>query len=199
MTEPDTDRTAAVEVETRHRLLVARLRSRDERALAELYDELSARIYSLALRIVGRPQVAEEVVEDTFFQVWREAARFDASRGRVIAWVLTIGRSRALDALRRADPALAVEDPDDFRAGEVSGHLDPAVLLEQFEHGSRVRQAMERLPVRERQVVAAAFFRGMTHQEIADAWSMPLGSVKTLLHRAFEMLREQLRGEMEWN
>jgi RNA polymerase sigma factor (sigma-70 family) len=167
-----------------------------------LYDTLASRVYGLAMRIVHQPELAEEVVDDTFFQIWREAKRFDSSRGRVISWVLTICRSRALDALRRADPATLMEQPEVLQAEQESAFIDPASILEQFEQGSAVRDALAALPARERQVVALAFFRGMTHQEIADSWSMPLGSVKTLLRRAFGQLREQLTapasGRMEF-
>jgi RNA polymerase sigma factor (sigma-70 family) len=185
-----------------HRLLVSRMCRCEEPALAELYDTLASRVYGLAMRIVHQPALAEEVVEDTFFQIWREANRFDSSRGKVIAWVLTICRSRALDALRRIDLTVLMEQPEELRAEVESAFIDPASILEQFETGSAVRDALAALPARERQVVALAFFRGMTHQEIADSWSMPLGSVKTLLRRAFGQLREQLAatasGRMEF-
>ncbi len=186
LTSADTDRDRALAA------LVARIAGRDERALEALYEQLLGRAYGLALRIVGNAALAEEVVEDTFFQIWREAARYDIGRGRVITWVLTICRSRALDALRRADEAEPIDDVDSLRADQESAFADPAVVLQQFETGSEVQRALAQLPARERQAVALAFFRGMTHQEIADAWAMPLGSVKTLMHRAFGQLRECL-------
>ena len=173
--------------------LVARMAKKEEAALAELFDMTAKRLHSFSLRIVRDEGLAEEVTEDTLFQAWREATRFDAARGKVITWLLTICRSRALDALRRADIADCVEDPDEFRSHEASLMAEPEQLIAQFETGSAVHAALLLLPPKERQCVSLAFFKGLTHQEIADHWEMPLGSVKTLMHRAFAQLRVQLQ------
>ena len=173
--------------------LVARMAKKDEAALSELFDMTAKRLHSFSLRIVRDEGLAEEVTEDTLFQAWREATRFDAARGKVITWLLTICRSRALDALRRADIADCVEDPDEFRSHEASLMAEPEQLIAQFETGSAVHAALLLLPPKERQCVSLAFFKGLTHQEIADHWEMPLGSVKTLMHRAFAQLRVQLQ------
>lgn len=173
--------------------LVARMVKKEESALSELFDMTARRLHSFSLRIVRDEGLAEEVTEDTLFQAWREATRFDAARGKVITWLLTICRSRALDALRRADIADCVEDPDEFRSHEASLMAEPEQLIAQFETGSAVHAALLLLPPKERQCVSLAFFKGLTHQEIADHWNMPLGSVKTLMHRAFAQLRVQLQ------
>ena len=91
------------------------------------------------LRIVRDEGLAEEVTEDALFQAWREANRFDVARGKVITWLLTICRSRALDALRRADIAECVEDPDEFRSQEASLMAEPEQLIAQFEPAVRFR------------------------------------------------------------
>ena len=175
--------------------LVARMANKDERALAELYDLTVKRLHAFSLRIVRDPGLAEEVTEDALFQAWRDAHRFDVNRGKVITWLLTICRSRALDALRRVDIADCVEDADVFRAHDASLMAAPEQLISQFETGSAVHIALMRLPPNERQAVGLAFFRGLTHQEISDHWSMPLGSVKTLMHRAFAQLRIELTSQ----
>ena len=175
--------------------IVARMADKDESALSELFDITVKRLHSFALRIVRDEGLAEEVTEDALFQAWREANRFDVARGKVITWLLTICRSRALDALRRADIAECVEDPDEFRAQEASLMAEPEQLISQFETSSAVQTALLTLPPKERQAVSLAFFRGLTHQEIADHWEMPLGSVKTLMHRAFAQLRMQLEAQ----
>lgn len=175
--------------------LVARMAQKDQAALSDLFDMTAKRVYAFALRIVRDAGLAEEVTDDTLFQAWREANRFDASRGKVITWLLTICRSRALDALRRADVADCVEDPDEFRSQEASLMAEPEQLIGQFETNSAVHAALLLLPAKERQAVSLAFFRGLTHQEIAEHWQMPLGSVKTLLHRAFGELRTALESQ----
>ena len=175
--------------------LVARMANKDEVALGQLYDMTVKRLHAFALRIVRDPGLAEEVTEDALFQAWREANRFDGNRGKVITWLLTICRSRALDALRRVDAAECVEDPDVFRSQEASLIAEPEYLTTQFETGNAVHVALRRLPPNERQAVCLAFFRGLTHQEIADHWQMPLGTVKTLMHRAFAQLRTELQVE----
>jgi len=175
--------------------LVARMAQKDQAALSEMFDMTAKRVYAFALRIVRDAGLAEEVTDDTLFQAWREANRFDASRGKVITWLLTICRSRALDALRRADVADCVEDPDEFRSQEASLMAEPEQLIGQFETNSAVHAALLLLPAKERQAVSLAFFRGLTHQEIAEHWQMPLGSVKTLLHRAFGELRTALESQ----
>ena len=176
--------------------LVGRMANKDESALSALFDMVAKRLHSFALRIVRDEGLAEEVTEDALFQAWREANRFDVARGKVITWLLTICRSRALDALRRADIAECVEDPDEFRSQEASLMAEPEQLIAQFETSSAVQAALLMLPPKERQAVSLAFFRGLTHQEIADHWQMPLGSVKTLMHRAFAQLRTQLEAQL---
>ena len=173
--------------------LVSRMANKDEAALGLLYDLTVKRLHAFALRIVRDPGLAEEVTEDALFQAWREAHRFDVQRGKVITWLMTICRSRALDALRRVDVAECVEDPDVFRSQQSSLTAEPEYLTTQCETGNAVDVALKRLPPNERQAVCLAFFRGLTHQEIADHWQMPLGTVKTLMHRAFAHLRTELQ------
>lgn len=183
---------ALIERDRKLSALVARMAQKDESALSELFDMTAKRLHSFSLRIVRDVGLAEEVTEDTLFQAWREATRFDATRGKVITWLLIICRSRALDAMRRADIADCVEDPDEFRSHEASLMAEPEQLIAQFETGNAVHAALLKLAPKERQCVSLAFFKGLTHQEIADHWHMPLGSVKTLMHRAFAQLRVQL-------
>ena len=169
--------------------VVARVVRQDEQALAELYDALAGRVYGLALRIVRQVQTAEEVTEDTFWQIWRQAPRFDPLRGSVTAWVLTIARSRALDAVRRRDPA---EPLDEERLATVAGDSDPQDLLQALQQQHRLHAALGTLDAVPRQLLALAFFRGLSHEEIANQMSMPLGTVKSHIRRALLRLRDLL-------
>lgn len=177
----------ATEVELMDRL--RRVVDRDEAALAFLYEVMAGRVYGLALRITRRAQTAEEVVEDTFWQVWRQAPRFDPERGSAAAWIMTMARSRALDALRRAGVEESLTDDADERPAEGDG---PEDLVAATEAGSRVRQALQRLDPLPRQLVALAFFRGFSHEEIAVHTGLPLGTVKSHIRRALGRLKEQL-------
>lgn len=172
--------------------LMARIVERDERALAQLYDETSSRVYGLALRICRRAAMAEEVVEDAFWQAWRQAPRFDPARGEVMTWLLAIARSRAIDALRRDERFRHEELSDDD--AEATAEPEPAALdlLDAMRGERRVHEALATLDARSRQLVALAFFRGLTHEEIAAQTAMPLGTVKSLIRRSLQQLRKLL-------
>jgi RNA polymerase sigma-70 factor (ECF subfamily) len=172
--------------------LIQRIATGDERALNGLYDLTVARVYGLARAVTGSSEDAEEVSCETFVQAWREAARFDPARGSTLGWLMSICRSRALDARRRrlvrmrADPREAVEE--DVAA-------PPEEMLTLLEEGSAVHAALAELTPLRRELVALAFFRGMTHSEIAAAVELPLGTVKSHLRRALGTLRERLEEE----
>lgn len=174
--------------------LAARIRrivEQDETALAELYDALCGRVYACALRITRQVAAAEEVMQDTFWQVWRQAPRFDPQRGTAPTWVLAIARSRALDHVRRLQRdrlhahELAQTDADPMDD-------DPQDLLAGLQIDARLHQLLARLDPLKRQLVALAYYRGLTHDEIALHTGMPLGTVKSLLRRTLMALRDAL-------
>jgi RNA polymerase sigma-70 factor (ECF subfamily) len=172
--------------------LVARMACGDQTALAQFYDATAARVFGLARRITRNPQAAEEVVADTYLQTWQQAARYDADRGRALTWLLTICRSRALDALRRCDDAELHPEPDRLRPELYRDERGPLDALLAFERGSRVRNALTTLGEAERRLILLAFFDGLSHQEIAGRTGMPLGSVKTVVRRGLLKLRDNL-------
>jgi RNA polymerase sigma-70 factor (ECF subfamily) len=172
--------------------LLARIAQRDERALGEFYDATMARVYGLALRVTARPDAAEEVAADVYLQVWRDARRYEASRGRVLAWLLTICRSRAIDSIRRRDEAQTSADPEQLRTGEPGGEDDPQDLLLLAQRDGALHHALAQLEPVQRQLLSLAFFRGFTHEEIATHARLPLGSVKTHIRKALALLRAKL-------
>lgn len=179
--------------------LVAHVRAiatRDEQALAALYDATSRRVYGLALRITGRADAAEEVAADVYMQVWRDAARYDLGRGRVLTWLLTICRSRAIDSIRRRDPAEPCAEPEQL-AVDAGGGVGPEALILLAERDEALRKALEGLEPIQRQLVSLAFFRGLTHEEIAAHTELPLGSVKTHIRRALQSLQGVLGSTMQ--
>lgn len=174
-----------------HESWLAAIARRDQVAFEAFYDATLARAFALARRICIDPGLTEEVVEDAYVQVWRDAHRYDAQRGVPLAWLLTITRSRALDALRRRDEAQAVAAPEAL-VEEADEAADPLSLLLLFEQTSATHRALSLLPARERQLIGLAFLRGMTHAEIAAETGWPLGTVKTSIRRALASMRETL-------
>jgi RNA polymerase sigma factor (sigma-70 family) len=197
VTEPLLDDRAGggTQLDAELRAVIASMAQQDERALARLYDLTFGKVYAVALRILRNAESAEEVVEDTYWQTWREASRYDPARGRALTWLLTICRSRALDALRRREPAEVTGDFEALQSDMAAEKSDPYDLLDAFQRSSAIHAAIRTLKPQVRQLVALAFFRGLTHQEIADACEMPLGTVKTTLFRACQQLKDCLSGQ----
>lgn len=176
--------------------LLRRIASQDEAALGELYEATVARLFSLARAILRNAADAEEVIVDTFTQIWQTASRFDSTRGSVMGWAMTICRSRALDLLRyhrtRLRSSLSETEPDGSEAEEASS---PEDLLELFERSSEVHRALATLEPLRRNLVALAFFRGLTHQEIAAITRLPVGTVKSHIRRALAALQAEIQKE----
>jgi RNA polymerase sigma factor (sigma-70 family) len=185
----------ASEQEDALRALLARIVRAEEAALRELYDESVGRVYGLALRITGRTDAAEEVASDVYVQVWRDAARYDPERARVLTWLLTICRSRAIDFLRRREVHEPLPDDDDLCDTGNQPVNDPQDLLSTTQSNGALHTALGLFAPLQRQLLALAFFRGLTHEEIAQHCGLPLGSVKTHIRNALGILRTRLKGE----
>jgi RNA polymerase sigma factor (sigma-70 family) len=179
------------ELDARYAGWIAAIAELDRQALAWLYDATVKRVYSLALRISGNRENAEEVVEDVYLQVWRDAAHYDAERGRPLTWLLTICRSRALDYLRRLDEADCHPDPDSLRENDTDGS-NPQDLLIAVERHHILHNALQKLTPIQRQFLALAFFKGYSHHEIAEHMDMPLGTVKTGVRRALQTINKHI-------
>lgn len=174
------------------RRLLAAICRRERAAFEEFYDATTERVLNLVTRIVRLHDVAEEVVSDVYLQVWRQAGRFDQTRGNVLAWLMTISRSRALDALRRMNvaPTSGAEPVSDIaEAGDTESLQD---LLIAVERRTALHAALERLDPDHRQLLALAFFRGYSHRELAEFTGKPLGTVKTQVRRTLIKLKELL-------
>jgi RNA polymerase sigma-70 factor (ECF subfamily) len=175
--------------------LIARILDGDQSALDQLYESLVGQVYGLALRILNLSPLAEEAVQDTFWQVWRQAPRFDADRGSVKTWVLTITRSRALDMLRRIEPNEVELDPETQDLIQATDHNSPQDLLSAIQQDHRLHKALVSLDPVPRQLVSLAFFRGLSHDEIAGHTGLPLGTVKSHIRKSLNQLRLILTSE----
>ena len=175
--------------------LILRIGERDETALAALYARYAETVYGLALRIVRSPEVAEEVVQETFMRVWRGAQTFRGDPSGLRAWLFRIGRNLALDQLRRqaARPRTVTITPApmddraplDMLADEtcdVAAQVGDRSLREQVSH------ALLTLPPEQRHALELAYFGGLTHREIAAATGEPLGTIKTRLRLGLQKL-----------
>ena len=169
--------------------LVARIVQRDESALAALYDRYSGMLSPVLNRILRDSQAAEEILQDIFYQLWRSATQFDASRGSLPGWLLVIGRNRAISRLRRHNPASGEELLENTVV--LPTNLESTIAQQQLV--GKVKGALDSLPKEQRVAVELAYFEGLTHSEIAERTGDPLGTVKTRLRSAVETLKRNLK------
>ncbi len=170
--------------------LIDRIVLGDEAALRELYGLLAPRGYAIALKVLRDPAEAEEVLQDTFLEVWRSAIRFDPARAAADRWVGTMVRTRAIDRLRKRGSrdrmlAAAALVPEVKRPS-------PEDQLATSQIGVRVRKALAELPIEQRRALELAYFEGLSQSEIAATTATPLGTVKTRMRLAMIKLAETL-------
>lgn len=168
--------------------LMQRIAARDQTAFRALYQQYGKAVYSLAYRILQNVTLAEEVTQDTFLKVWQHKTRWDPDKGKLRNWLLTITHFTAVDRLRqeRRQPALYPDSIEDME------ELRPAAASETpWQEGAALRQLVTQLPDEMAVLIELAFFRGMSHSEIASETQIPLGTVKTRLRTGLQRLREQ--------
>lgn len=175
--------------------IMRRMAQGDDRALGSLYDHWHSLVYAVVLRIVRQQKDVEDVVEETFWQAWRQASRYEPSRGSVATWLLTIARSRALDRVR-ALTRLREESLESERAEEVAQYAsdsDPAKDAESAERRKIVVEALGELPAEQREALELGYFGGLSQSEIAERTGQPLGTIKTRMRLAMQKLRSSLQ------
>jgi RNA polymerase sigma-70 factor (ECF subfamily) len=173
--------------------LLERIAQHDQAALSELYDRYARVLYALAFKVLGSVEEAEEVVLDVFSQVWRTAGRYDATRGRVDTWLFMLTRSRALDrlrALQRLTRAVAASVDAALLQSPPLCNPEEDFLLS--ERRAQVLVALGQLPQEQRQVLELAYYKGLTHVEIAAQTGKSLGTIKTRIRLELGKLREAL-------
>ncbi len=175
------------------RVLVAAIEARDADALARLYDRHAARLLGLACRILGETGEAEEVVQEVFLYAWRAASSFDASRGSVLAWLTVATRSRSIDRLRARRSSSTADAAPRGKPIEAAAGDDVEAGSAAREWEVLCRAAVVDLPAEQRYALELAYFEGLTHQEIAERTSTPLGTVKTRIRLGLMKLRERLK------
>jgi RNA polymerase sigma-70 factor (ECF subfamily) len=168
--------------------LMALVEGGDSGAFAGLYDRHGRAAYSLAYRMAGERQAAEDLVQDAFLDVWRAAGSYKAERGSVRTWVLSIVHNRGIDQLRSAASRRRVQDRVEATAS-ISQPSEAFSEAWRNSQRSQVRKALEDLPAEQLQVLELAYFSGYTHTEIADLLGLPLGTVKGRMRLGLKKIR----------
>jgi RNA polymerase sigma-70 factor (ECF subfamily) len=181
------------------RQLIEAICSSDRAALEALYTRYSGPVYSLAMRMLRDAGAAEEVAQDTFFNIWRRANSYKAPRGSVTSWLFSIAHNRTIDELRKRKRHYnRIRHGVDLsnKASESREHDPTEYATAQFE-GSRLKDALTTLRPEQREVVVLAYFGGLTHSEISKHLDQPLGTVKTRMRLAIKKLRNVLEPQIQ--
>ncbi|HET9122475.1 MAG TPA: sigma-70 family RNA polymerase sigma factor [Acidiferrobacteraceae bacterium] len=170
--------------------LLVRMQAGDTRALQQLYERTAGKLFSVALRIVRRRSLAEEVLQDAYIKIWHHCGHYSTDKGTPLTWMAAIVRNRAIDVCRRSHEMpvdLILEDydqPDDSPG--------PVESLQDHQMAAAIHRCLERLPPDHRRMIMAAYYEGLTHEALAHASARPLGTVKTWIRRGLAQLRECL-------
>jgi RNA polymerase sigma factor (sigma-70 family) len=171
--------------------LLLRIREKDEAAVADLYQRYSGPLYSLAYQVTGADRYAQEVVQEVFMAVWRDASRFDPTRGAVSSWLFALTRHKAIDLVRKEANVWKRYAPEtELERQEASDDVDGEAWANI--RRERVLDAMNQLPEAQRTCVELAFFSGLTHVEVAEQLGIPLGTAKTRIRTGLLRLRDLL-------
>jgi RNA polymerase sigma-70 factor (ECF subfamily) len=185
---PTADHEVSPDAALMHRLL-----QKDVGAFEQLYNRHSRLVYGLLLRILQQGGTAEEVAQDVFLQLWRNAGQYDESRGPFVPWLLTLARNRALDTLR-------LKSERQRRREDQTEEMPPVVTVPQYEkvldekrRAEKVRALMASLSPQQKKAIELAYFEGLSHSEIAAALKEPLGTVKSWIRSGLLRLKEELQ------
>ena len=170
--------------------LLARIVDRDERAVEELYARYSGPLYSLAYQVTGAERFAQDVVQEVFIALWRDASRFDPARGAVAPWLFSLARHKAIDLVRREANVRKRTADVDLEFHEADDDVDQETWLN-FRR-EKVLSAIEELTPAQREALELAFFGGLTHVEVSERLGIPLGTAKTRIRSALLRMRDIL-------
>ena len=172
--------------------LIDRVALADEKALRELYEMTSSKLYGVAMRVVTNREWAEDVLQEAFINIWKIAGDYKATLSPPMAWMALVVRSRGLDFLRRrtSDRADRMQELDDVISDTVAGDSpNPMDVAQASEQAKALHNCLSLLDNKQREVVSLAYMRDMSHGELAEQLKLPLGTVKTWIRRGLEQLR----------
>lgn len=174
--------------------IMARVARGEQAAFADLYDATSRSVFGIVLRVLRDRAQAEEVTQEVYVDAWRQAARFDATKGSPASWLNTIAHRKAVDRVRSVERAMA-RDHQHVAMHAVRPEPDVSDVVVARDDGRRVREAMQRLPEVQRTALELAYFDGRSQREVAEYLEVPLGTVKTRIRDAMTRLRTYLGEE----
>ncbi|MDJ0911888.1 MAG: sigma-70 family RNA polymerase sigma factor [Woeseiaceae bacterium] len=176
--------------------LLSRTAAGDRRAFNRLYDKTSPYLFAIAIRMVHRRPAAEDVLQDAYVQVWHRAGDYHAQRGSVLGWMTALVRYRAIDLLRKNRNGTPFDEDAPIGAGRSpdSGNPDDSAMMSAAasEDTDFLNECVSRLSGSQRQSIALAFFQGLTHAELAQRLTLPLGTIKSRLRRGLKRLKQCL-------
>ncbi|MDD5199904.1 MAG: sigma-70 family RNA polymerase sigma factor [Terrimicrobiaceae bacterium] len=175
-----------------------RIANGNEDALGALYDQFGGLLFGLARRITGNEREAEEIVQDVFVTVWRNARTFDGTRSSPATWLTALARNKSIDRLRTSRRRLPAPPPDPESVPEMRDPLpDPSQAALAGDRAARIAACLGELPPNQRQAVELAFFDGLTHPEIATRLNETIGTVKSRIRLGLDRLRQKVKGGLE--
>jgi RNA polymerase sigma-70 factor (ECF subfamily) len=179
-------------------VLITRVASRDSSALEQLYDRYARIVYATALRMLGNAELAEDIVQETFWRVWRRSTSFAIGRGQVAGWIFGIAHNLCIDELRRqrSRPTTAQnEHEEQAMLDQPDAQSDVVSAAIERERRRIILQALAQIPPEQREVLELAYFRGLSQSEIAQRLNSPIGTVKTRTRLALQKMRDLLHNQ----
>ncbi|RLJ15931.1 RNA polymerase subunit sigma [bacterium endosymbiont of Escarpia laminata] len=184
-------KTANAERNEQLKALLAACTLKDRRAFAQLYEMTSAKLYGVILRILVRDTWAQDCLQEAYIKIWNSADSYRPYLAAPTTWMATIARNQALDLLRRRRREVQMAEPEKLLEASDSKMM-PLERLQQSDEGRRLNDCLERIKSQQRQVIALAYFKGLTHEELASQTGTPLGTIKTWIRRGLEQLKRCL-------
>jgi len=170
--------------------LLRRIAARDAAAFATLYEQTSAKLFGIVVRILRSGDVAADALQETYVRIWEKAGEFDPVKGSPLAWMATIARNRALDEVRRIRPGSLEDQPEGFEPA--ADEIDPLAARERSERFAALLNCLQRLDEEKRAVLLLAYYRGLSREALAQRFGRPVPTIKTWLHRSLAQLRDCL-------
>jgi RNA polymerase sigma factor (sigma-70 family) len=170
--------------------LTALLKNKDQQAFAHLYDSYSGAIYSIILQIVNDEELANDILQEVFINIWRKIDMYDAEKGRLFTWMLNIARNASIDMLRSRGYRNSRKNQSIQDNVDITG---PGGVEQMSVDSIGLKKVLEKLKPEQRVLIDLSYFKGYTHEEIARQENIPLGTVKTRIRNALIQLREILK------